>query len=67
MPDTIMDIGEAYSLGDVINDNGAVCISIIHGRKRLVALLSSCVPNLKFYRRILIECDGLCKESGTDG
>jgi hypothetical protein len=56
----------SYSLRNVINDNGAVCVPVVHGCERLVALLSCCVPDLEFDCRLLVEGEGLCEESGAD-
>lgn len=56
----------AYSLCDVINDHGAVGISVVHRSKRLVSLLASGIPYLELHGGVLIEGDGLSEESGTD-
>jgi hypothetical protein len=56
-----------YSLCDIVDYYGAVRISVVHGRQRLVPLLPGRVPNLEFDSRVLIEGDGLCEEGGTDG
>jgi hypothetical protein len=55
-----------YSLCDVVYYYGAVCISVVHGCERLVALLAGGVPNLKLHGCVLVEGDGLCEEGGTD-
>lgn len=55
-----------YSLSDIINDNGAVGIAIVHGGQRLVPLLAGRIPNLEFDGRVFIEGDGLCQESRAD-
>lgn len=52
---------------DIVDDNGAVCIAVVHGGEGLVALLASSIPNLELDCGILIEGDGLCQESGADG
>lgn len=52
---------------DVVDDDCAVCVPIVHGRQGLVALLSSCVPDLKLDGGILVEGNSLCEECGTDG
>lgn len=57
---------KSYSLRNVVYNHGAVCISVVHGRERLVALLSCCVPDLELDCRLLIEGKGLCEESGAD-
>lgn len=48
-----------YSLCDIIYDNGAVCVSIVHGGERLVALLAGGIPDLKLNRGGFIEGNGL--------
>ena len=58
---------ETYGLRDVVDDDGAVGIAVIHGRERLVALLACCVPNLELDCRVLVERDGLCEEGSADG
>lgn len=55
-----------YSLCDVIYYNGAVGVPVVHGRERLVALLTSRVPDLKLDCGGLVEGDGLGKERGAD-
>lgn len=56
-----------YGLCDVVDDDGAVRIPVVHGRQGLVPLLPSRIPNLKFDGRVFIEGDGLCEEGGADG
>jgi hypothetical protein len=56
-----------YRLCDVVDDDGAVGIPVVHGRERLVALLAGCVPYLKLYGCVLVEGDGLGEEGGADG
>ncbi|RMZ72162.1 hypothetical protein GMOD_00007160 [Pyrenophora seminiperda CCB06] len=56
-----------YGLSDVIYDYGAVCVSVVHGRKRLVALLARGIPNLELDSCVLVEGDGLGEEGGADG
>ena len=62
-----MDRHETYRLRNVINNDGTVGISVIHGRKRLVPLLASCIPDLELDSGVLIERDGLGKKGGADG
>ena len=62
-----MALSRTYSLCDVIDDYGAVCVSVVHGCERLVALLSCCVPDLEFDCRLFVQGKGLCEESGADG
>lgn len=56
-----------YRLCDIVDYYRAVCVSVVHGRQRLVALLPCCVPNLKLDRCLLIEGNRLCQECGADG
>lgn len=56
-----------YRLCDIIDDYGAVCISVVHGGEGLVSLLACSVPDLKFDGCVLIEGDGLGEEGGADG
>jgi hypothetical protein len=53
-------------LSDIVDNNGAVCISVVHGRQGLVSLLTRRIPDLELHCGVLIERDGLCKESGAD-
>lgn len=57
----------AYRLRNVVYDHSAVGVSIVHGRKRLVPLLASRIPDLELDGRVLVEGDGLREESGADG
>jgi len=56
-----------YCLCDVVYYYGAVCVPVVHGRKRLVALLAGGIPDLELYGCVLVEGDGLGEESGSDG
>lgn len=56
-----------YGLGNIINDDGAVSISVVHGCQRLVSLLASGVPYLEFDCGVLVESDCLSQEGGADG
>jgi hypothetical protein len=56
-----------HSLCDVVYDDSAVCVPIVHGRERLVSLLACCVPYLEFDGCALVEGDGLGEEGGADG
>lgn len=58
---------ETYSLCDVVNDNGAVGIAVVHGCKRLVAFLACSVPNLELDSCGFIESNCLCEEGSADG
>jgi hypothetical protein len=53
-------------LGDVIDNDGTVGISIVHRSQRLIALLAGSIPDFKLDCGTLIEGDGLCQESGSD-
>lgn len=59
--------GHAYGLCDIVDNDSAVCVPVVHGRKRLVALLASRVPNLELDCCVLVEGDGLGQEGGADG
>lgn len=52
---------------DVVYDHSTVGISIVHGRKGLVPLLASRIPDFELDCSILIEGDGLSEECRTDG
>jgi hypothetical protein len=54
-------------LCDIIDDDGAVCVAVVHGGERLVALLAGRVPDLELDGCVLIEGDGLGEEGGADG
>jgi hypothetical protein len=56
-----------YSLGDVVDDYSAVGVSVVHWCKRFVSLLTSSIPNFKLDGCVLVEGNGLCKESGANG
>ena len=56
-----------YSLCDVVDYYGTVCVSVVHGRERLVALLAGRVPDLKLYGCVLVEGNGLGEEGSADG
>ena len=58
---------DAYGLCDVVDDDGAVGVAVVHGREGLVALLASRVPDLKLDCGGLVEGDGLGEECGADG
>lgn len=56
----------SYSLGDVINHNGAVGVSIVHGSQRLVSLLAGGIPDFELDCRVFVQRDGLCQEGGAN-
>lgn len=48
-------IGSPYRLGNIVDDDSAVRISVVHRSKRLVPLLSSCIPYLKLDSGVFIQ------------
>jgi hypothetical protein len=54
-------------LGDVVDDDGAVGVSVIHGCQRLVSFLARSIPDLELDGCGFIEGDGLGEEGGADG
>jgi hypothetical protein len=54
-------------LSDIVDDNGAVCISVVHGSKRLVAFLAGGIPNFELDGSVLIKRNGLGQEGSADG
>jgi hypothetical protein len=57
---------DAYSLCDVVDYHGTIGVPVIHGSKRLVSLLASSIPDLKFDGSGLVEGNGLGEKSGAD-
>lgn len=57
----------AYSLCDVVDNNSAICISVVHRSKRLVSFLSCCIPYFKFDGGGVIERDCLSEKSSSYG
>ena len=55
-----------YSLCNIVDNNGTVCISVVHRCKRLVSLLSGGIPYLKFHSGIIVERYCLGKECCAD-
>lgn len=55
-----------YGLGDVVNDDCAICVAVVHWCQGLVSLLSCRVPDFKLDRGCVIEGNGLCEECGAD-
>lgn len=53
-------------MGDVIDNHGAVGISIVHWGQRLIPLLASGIPDFELDRGGIIEGDGLCEEGGSN-
>ena len=56
-----------YSLCDIVNDDCAICVPVIHRCKRLVSFLTCRIPYLEFDSRGVVEGDGLCEEGSSDG
>lgn len=56
-----------YGLGDVVYDNGAVCVAVVHWRKRLVSLLACRVPDFELDGRVFVKRERLCEEGGANG
>jgi hypothetical protein len=60
------DTSKTYSLGDVIDHNSTVGVSIVHRSQGLISFLASSIPNFEFDGGALIEGYGLCQESSAD-
>lgn len=56
-----------YRLRYIVNDYGAVGVSVVHGCQGLVSLLTGGIPDLELDCSILVERDGLSEEGGADG
>ena len=56
-----------YSLGDIVDDDCAVCVSVIHWCKRFVSLLACSIPYFELDSRSVVKGDGLCEEGSADG
>lgn len=56
-----------YGLCNVVDDNSAVGVAVVHGGQGLVALLAGGIPDFKLDSGGLIEGDGLGEERGADG
>lgn len=61
------DTESAYSLCDIVNDDSAVCVSVVHRCERFVALLPRSIPYFELHCSGLVECDSLCEECSADG
>ena len=57
----------SYCLGDIVDNNCTVGISVIHRSERFVTFLSGCVPYFKLYSGGVVQGDCLCEEGGADG
>ena len=55
-----------YGLCDVVDDDGAVGVAVVHGGERLVALLAGRVPDLELDGCGFVEGDGLGEEGGAN-
>ena len=60
-------VGRSYGLCDVVDDDGAVGVSVVHGSEGFVAFLAGCIPYFKLDGGGVVEGDGLGEESGADG
>lgn len=58
---------KTHGLRDIVDDDGAVGITVVHGGEGLVSLLSGGIPDLELDGGVLIEGDGLGEEGGADG
>ncbi len=56
-----------YGLCDIVDDDGAVGIPVIHGSEGFVAFLSGGIPYLEFDCGSIVEGDGLREEGSADG
>jgi len=65
--DSLRVTSRTYSLGDVIDHNSTVGVSIVHRSQRLISFLTSSIPYFELDRGALVEGDGLCQEGGADG
>ena len=45
--------GITHSVGDVVDHDGGLRSTVIHGRQAMVALLARSVPDLKLHRRFV--------------
>lgn len=45
----------AYGLSDIVDNDGAVGVAVIHGGQRLVSLLASGVPYFELDGRVFVE------------
>jgi hypothetical protein len=63
----VVVMGETNGLCDIVDYYCTVGIAVVHGRQRLVSLLSCGVPDLKLDGCVFVEGDGLGEEGGADG
>ena len=63
----VSEKGGAYGLCYVIDDDGAVGVSVVHWSEGFVSFLACCVPYLELNGCGVVEGDGLGEEGGADG
>ena len=51
----VYSTGISYRLSNVVHDDSAVCISVVHRSKRLIPLLSGSIPYLKLDSGVFIQ------------
>ena len=56
----------AYGLCNVVDDDSAVGVSVIHGCKGFVAFLAGSIPYFEFDGGSVVEGDGLRQKSGAN-
>lgn len=54
-------------MGDVVDNNCTVGVSVVHRRQRFISFLPSGIPYLELHSCALVKGDGLGEERGTDG
>ena len=54
-------------MGNIVDNNGAVGVAVVHGRKRLVPLLACRVPDFELDGCVLVEGERLREEGSADG
>jgi hypothetical protein len=57
---------ETYSLRDIVDDNGAIGVPVVHGGQGLISLLARSVPYLELNGCVLVKGYCLCEKSGAD-
>jgi len=55
-----------HSLSDIVDDDCAVRVTVVHWCQALVSLLSCGIPDLELDSRIVIEGDSLSEEGSAD-
>lgn len=55
-----------YRLGNIVDNNRAVCIPVVHRRQRLISFLACSIPDLKLHCCIFIQSNCLRKKGGAD-